>query len=62
MQSNLSVYECKSSPDEIADGEEINNLPENLEENKNEKPVDDRTGDEIKEDENKLYDISNFSL
>lgn len=46
----------------VADGEEINNLPENLEENKDEKPVDDRTGDEIKEDENKLYDISNFSL
>jgi hypothetical protein len=25
-------------------------------------PVDDRTGDEIKDDDSKLYDISNFSL
>lgn len=25
-------------------------------------PIDDRTGDEIKDDESKLYDISSFSL
>ena len=28
----------------------------------NEIPVDDRTGDEIKKDENELYDISKFSI
>lgn len=27
-----------------------------------EKPIDDRTGDEIKEDDSRLYDISNFSV
>lgn len=36
----------------------LNSIPEISEE----APIDDRTGDEIKEDESKLYDISNFSL
>ncbi len=39
-----------------------NALARNNEENKEEMPVDDRTKDEIKEDDAKLYDISNFSV
>jgi hypothetical protein len=31
-------------------------------ENVDEAPIDDRTGDEIKEDDAKLYDVSNFSV
>ena len=30
--------------------------------NSDESPLDDRTKDEIKEDDTKLYDISNFSI
>lgn len=41
---------------------EENSNTQNTQENKDETPIDDRNKEEIQEDENSLYDLSNFSV